>query len=575
MRRPASASLLATSIAFLLAASVLPLSAATRQWDPTKTTGSWGVGGAGGNWTSAAAPTAADIAAFANITALTTVTLDADRTITRINVTNANSADVIIDNGTGGPWKITLADAATPIINLTNSRVLTINAIVAGTQGLSKTGNGDLILTNAGNTLTGGISVSAGVLNFVNGALGTNVVSLTGGALTWASGNTQDISSQLLLGDGASSTLNPSAATTLSTALQTGPLGTGKLVKGQGTTLTITGQNTYTGGTRINNGSIVLTGGDNRLSVNGAIELGSVNGTNSGTLTLGSGANASNQTVISLIVNSGNTGAGNKVIGGASVISTLTVNSTVDSTFTGTLGGVTGNQGNLALSKTGSGTFTLAQPATGTVTNTYAGATNVSGGTLLVNNAISGTSGVTVSSGATLGGSGSITTGSGSFGIAVQSGASLAPGALLNATGTLTLALGTGQLDVSAAAGGTGWLKFELGTASDQIKLDTGTFNIGSLGLDLDDFIFSDSGGFGVGTYVLVDGNAPITGNLGANVSGTVLGYSATLGLADGGNDLVLNVTAAPEPSVGLSLSGGIALLLGFVRRRKTAVRIS
>lgn len=574
MRLP-SIRFLATSIVLVLGVGSHPASAATRQWDPTKTSGSWGVGGAGGNWTSAAAPTAADIAAFANITGLTTVTLDADRTITRINVNNPNSANVIIDNGSGGPWALTLADDATPIISTTNNRILTINAILAGTQGLSKTGNGDLVLTNVGNTLTGGIAVSAGTLNFVNGALGTNVVTLTGGALNWASGNTQDVSGQILLGDGTSSTLNPSAATTLSIALQTGPLTTGKLVKGQTATLTITGQNTFTGGTRINNGSIVLDGGDNRLSVNGGIELGLTNGSNAGTLQLGSGATASNQTVTSLVVTSGNTGAGNKVIGGATAVSTLTVNNSTDSNFTGTLGGASGDQGQLALTKTGSGTFTLAQPATGSVTHNYLGTTTVNGGALVVNNAITGTSGVTVSSGATLGGSGSITTGSGSFGITVQSGASLAPGGLLGASGTLTLSLGAGGLDVSAAASGSGWLKFELGTASDQIKLDSGTFNIGAMALDLNDFVFSDSGGYGAGTYVLVDGSTPLTGSLGANVSGTVLGYSATLSLADGGNDLVLNVTPAPEPSVAVSLMGGIGLLLGCGRRRRKTVRIS
>jgi hypothetical protein len=148
--------------------------------------------------------------------------------------------------------------------------------------------------------------------------------------------------------------------------------------------------------------------------------------------------------------------------------------------------------------------------------------------------------------------------------VTVASGASVAPG--LSAPGTLTLSLGAGQLDTTAASGGTGWLKFELGTNSDKIVLTSGTLNLGT-GLDLDDFSFSDAGGFGIGTYVLFDTNNAVAVNFGVNTSGTVLGLSANLQLSADGTDVVLNVV--PEPSAAVGLIGGIAGLLGLQRFRR------
>ena len=149
----------------------------------------------------------------------------------------------------------------------------------------------------------------------------------------------------------------------------------------------------------------------------------------------------------------------------------------------------------------------------------------------------------------------------------------LAAAAWLRATagaGTLTLALGDGVLDASvpAAAGGTGWLKFEVGRHQRwKSPLTSGSLNGTSTGLDLDDFSsFTDAGGFGPGTlHVLFNTPNPIVGTLGANVSGTVLGSPATLQISGDGDALQLMVV--PEPSGPVSLVGGIAVLLGWRRR--------
>jgi autotransporter-associated beta strand protein len=361
--------------------------AATRQWSSSVTTGSWATAGDWGG----TIPGSADIAAFANISAATDVTLDGNQTISQINVTDTNSANVAIDTGSGGT--LTLAGAAT--LDTTNSRTLTINAVLAGTAGLNKIGNGTVVLTNAGNTLTGGINVSAGTLTFSSGTLGTNLVTVAGGTLNWATGNTQDISSQIVVADGSVASLSANSQTiTLASAFQTGTNGTGSVTKSGAGTFIITAANTYTGGTQINNGTFILAGGDNRLSPDGAISFGSV--ANHGILQLGNANGPSNQTVTGLTVVGTSNLALNAVVGGSSTVSTLTVNLSANDPFTGTLGGTGKNNNNLALTLTGTGTLTLS------AANTYLGGTNVNSGTLAygVANALPQTGAVNIAGGA-------------------------------------------------------------------------------------------------------------------------------------------------------------------------------
>ncbi len=159
-----------------------------------------------------------------------------------------------------------------------------------------------------------------------------------------------------------------------------------------------------------------------------------------------------------------------------------------------------------------------------------------------------------VAAGATLGGSGTIGGDTTILG-------TLAPG---NSPGTLTF---TGDLEIAAAE----HFVFELGMpASDRVILTTGFLSIGSLGLD--DFTFSEAGGFVPGDYLLFDTNTPITGAFDpGQFSGTVLGYAAELRFTDGGRDITLAV--APEPASATLLVGGLGWLLGRRRPRRTALR--
>lgn len=185
------------------------------------------------------------------------------------------------------------------------------------------------------------------------------------------------------------------------------------------------------------------------------------------------------------------------------------------------------------------------------------------GGETFINGSLSGVTSLTVNRFATLGGAGTLTT-SGNGDVNVAAGAKLSPG---SAAGTLTLDLGTGELDLSEATASafSGTLKFELGLISDQVALSSGFLNIGS-SLSLSDFEFSNAGGFGEGTYVLFTAPTDIIGNLDPSY-GTVLGLTANLGFTGGANgrsSIVL--TVVPEPSTVLALLGGLGVVLGLRR---------
>jgi autotransporter-associated beta strand protein len=233
-----------------------------------------------------------------------------------------------------------------------------------------------------------------------------------------------------------------------------------------------------------------------------------------------------------------------------------------DALTTGGGGLITGaiSLGNGGLIKAQGGKWTLVG------LSTYFGTTIVSEGTLIVSGSISGTSQVEVSG--TLGGGGSMTLGNGGS-VAVLPGGKLSPG---TSTGALTITLsGGGGLDITngVIAANSQSLIFELGApgASDKISLIGGPLSIGSGGLEFDDFVLTAVSGFvPLADYVLFDGTMPILGTLGANLTGTVNGFTATIQLADGGNDLVLHVI--PEPSVALAILGGTAMLLGLRRRQ-------
>jgi autotransporter-associated beta strand protein len=351
---------------------------------------------------------------------------------------------------------------------------------------------------------------------------------------------------------------------------------------GQGT-INLAGDNSYQGPTYIDRGNVAITSGT-------ALGSGAINwrvaGGSAANLVVNSDATIGNALV--LVDNGG--GASNRIRTASGVTATFTTNSvTADAgevlelntvsgpgtyRFTGTslttdvavniinsnntleLSPASGTQtwsgvieGGGLVEKTGAGTAVLSG------NNTYTSITTVSAGTLIIDGTTSGQGQYTVASGATLGGSGTI----GTLDSDVIINGILSPG---NSPGTLTMDLGTGNLDVSGAES----LVFELGTSSDLVSLTTGTLELGTGAIGFSDFAFSDSGGLTNGQYVLFDTGSAISGTLnGADLSGSIGSLTGTLEVINGGQDLALNVI--PEPST-LILVGLALGTLVFFRRK-------
>lgn len=316
--------------------------------------------------------------------------------------------------------------------------------------------------------------------------------------------------------------------------------------------------------------SVALAVGSSGISVNansGSVTFG--NGS-SGTSAMRIGASQSWTNNSSNALTVGNVGTGSTLANLANITPfALTLNgsgsgNTVINNVINN-GGATGTLA-LVVNRTGSGSVILSGA------NTYTGGTLVSAGTLLVNNTTgSGTGGATgavsVGSTATLGGSGFI---SGST--TASSGSFLAPGSSSGVVGTLTF---TGTLNISGLASGTGGLFFNLNStaASDKIALTTGALSIGSGVLEFNDFNFTTLGSFGVGTYTLLDTTQSIVGTLGSSLTGTIGGLSAVLSLANSNQDLILTVSAIPEPATYAAFFGVLALGGTIWQRRSAAAR--
>lgn len=392
-----------------------------------------------------------------------------------------------------------------------------------------KKGGGTQLLTGA-NTFSGGTTINGGTLGFASGALGTSgsILFSGSGTLRWLVGNTEDVSSRMQpIGGSVTAALEVADAADTVT-LGSGLSGSGSLAKSGPGVLVFSAANSYGGSTTINEGTLRIAGGNDRLPTGTTVSVANVAGA---TLDL----NNFNQSMGSL------TGGGN-LGGGVSLGSgTLTVSNSTSCAFTGTISGVTGN-----LVKQGNGTLTLAG------TNSYGGLTTVSNGTLQygTNNVLADGSTVSVAGGA-LAVAGYADT---------VAGVQLLSGSITGSGGTLT---STSALDLRSGA-----VSAKLGGSVGLNKSTSSTVTLsGSNTYDGSTIVSNGTLAIGVGGGIANSARIDVQSGaiLDVTAAGITLGTAQTLKGSGTVNGNVTNSgTVSPGASIGtLTINGHLALSPG------------
>ncbi|MEO6437186.1 MAG: autotransporter-associated beta strand repeat-containing protein, partial [Tepidisphaeraceae bacterium] len=276
--------------------------------------------------------------------------------------TGAFQVDVSGTQSVGGlsfeEGTVTLAGGTLDLVPTATADVATgvtgiVNSIISGVDGLTKTGDGTLTLGGV-NTFTGTVNVNGGVLSIgANAALGNaaNSISLNNSTLqitgpigVSATPNTRNI---------ALTTNGTIRSTAGNATFHTGVIsGSGTLTKSGAVSFVLGTANTYTGNTIITEGTLVSVGINSLGATTNSVIL------NGGTLRLS--ANYNETRPLSLAVDS-------------------QLDASNPSTTIATYSGVISGAGKLT--KIGAGTMIL------NATNTYTGATAVTGGILQFNTA--------------------------------------------------------------------------------------------------------------------------------------------------------------------------------------------
>ena len=276
-----------------------------------------------------------------------------------------------------------------------NNGTQTFSGIISNTSGgitfaANASTDGRFDFTNTANTFTGDVNINGGEVRFTaDGSLGNaaNDIIIDGGRFGIASGATVTLGAgrQIFVGDGIGTGISAPGTTGVLTyngviANKSGEIGSWAK-QGQGR-LSLGGASTYTGDTAINNGTLQLTDGNDRLPTGTVVSLGQASSTNVGTFDL----NSRSQQIAGLNTIIGTGTAANTVtsIGGATLTLGGSGSYSYGSSSAANNGTITGA---ITLTKTGSGTQTLGQ------SNSYTGGTNVTGGTLSFANGALGTTG--------------------------------------------------------------------------------------------------------------------------------------------------------------------------------------
>ncbi len=404
-------------------------------------------------------------------------------------------------------------------------------------------------------------SVFGGVISFTNSSASTSKTSsklslakdMEIGGLKGTLSNTTVQSSDstaraltINTADGASYVYAGTIASTISSLTKTGA-----------GTQTLSGDNSnFSSAVNVSEGTLIAGSAN-------ALGTGAVSVAENATLALGAGS-----------VSSGTlSGAGTISLASGTSASTLTVNQTADTEFTGTIGGA------VSLVKVGAKSLTLSG------TNSYTGGTTISAGTLVAGSANAlGTGAVSVAKNATLAlGAGSVSSGTltGAGTISLASGTS-ASTLTVNQTATsaeFSGTLGAGVTLVKSGKETALTLSGNTSSSSANVSLDAGTLNLSSASTlgsltttkNAGDAVLNISAKTNLTNLRVWAGTANVSGvvNISGNVNSTDASKpsfflanwtSGTLNVNSGGVVNVLNACLSVRDSTGyINVSGGEA----------------
>ena len=423
-----------------------------------------------------------------------------------------------------------LGSAQTWAVNST--RTLTVSGAVSGVSGstLTKTGAGSLIL-NGNNSYHGGTIISNGTLAANNNnALGDGLLTMAGGALTNTTGNTLNNNINL-----SAPTGYIGVATSKTLVLGGSITNTGMLLKDGAGTLTLSGANSYGGGTTISGGSLAITGSGTLGNTNGAFNL------------------AGNSVKMDLGGTTQYVGPAKIQINNAGGFSNGTLVATSYTLAVGTVDAVLA--GNGIATKAGGNPIIL------NAANTYTNETRIGAGKLSVNGSVLSSlitvNSTLVSTNAVLAGTGTVQA------VTVNAGGLLTAGDL-GVTGTLTF---NGAVTLSAGSTNT----MEIYTAGFDILKGNGANTLTMNGTTVFDFTGNASATNGA-KFALFQNWGSIVTN-GATYTAIGLGTDGVghaLDVSVGTNGYV---TVIPEPASAAMIIIGAAVGLAVHRARRSAMR--
>jgi outer membrane autotransporter protein len=370
------------------------------------------------------------------------------------------------NGGTSGSILGDVLNNGTFAIN--RSDTYTFGGLISGTGSLTQAGTGATILIGA-NTYTGGTTISAGMLQLGNGGTSGSILGDVLNNGTFA--------------------INRSDIYTFGGVIS----GTGSFVQMGPGTAVLTGNNTYTGGTTVDAGTLQLGPGGN-LAPTGALTVNA-----GGTFDL----NGFNQMVGDLF------GSGLITLG-SGTLAAGTANSTI---FAGAISGTGG------FVKQGTGTLMF------TGASTYTGATSINAGALVVNGSIAD-SAVTVNSGGTLAGIGTVGA------TTINNGGTFAPG---NSPGTMTV-----HGNLAFQSGALYLVQVNPSTASSANAVIGGTATLAGTV----QAVFA-SGSYASRTYTILTAAGGLAGTTFNTLTTTNLPAGFTPSLSYTANNVILNLTAA------------------------------